>query len=135
MRRIIGIIAGIAAMVIGVFVLLSHFNAQKTQVAEATATVIRIDSEVQTDTDGLDNRMYYPVVEYTIDGKTYESRLDNTGTSNSAEFKEGQEIAIQYNPDNPEELSKKGDKGGLVGGIIFIALGLVAIGASILGKI
>ena len=114
--------------------MVSHFNAQKTKTEETTAKIIRIDSEVETDTDGFDTRWYYPVVEYTVDGKKYETRLANSDSTNSTEYKEGQEVLVQYNPDKPEELSKKGDKGGLIGGIFFIVFGIIAIGASIVGK-
>ena len=134
MKKIIGIIVGIACVIIGIFIMVSHFNTQKTQTEETTAKVIRIDSEVETDTDGFDTRWYYPVVEYTVDGKKYETRLANSGSTNSTEYKEGQEVLVQYNPDKPEELSKKGDKGGLIGGIFFIVFGIIAIGASIVGK-
>ena len=134
MKKIIGIIVGIACVIIGIFIMVSHFNAQKTQTEEITAKIIRIDSEVEMDTDGFDTRWYYPVVEYTVDGKKYETRLANSGSTNSTEYKEGQEVLVQYNPDKPEEISKKDDKGGLIGGIFFIAFGIIAIGASIVGK-
>ena len=134
MKKIIGIILGIVAVLVGIFILISNFNSKKTQIAETTATVIRIDSEVKTDTDGFDTRWYYPVVEYTVNEKKYETRLSNSGSTNSTEYKEGQEVAIQYNPDKPEELSKKGDNGGIFGGIFFIVVGIVATGASIVGK-
>ena len=64
----------------------------------------------------------------------WHNHLSNSGSTNSTEYKEGQEVTIQYNPDKPEELSKKGDNGGLFGGIFFIAFGIIAVVASILGK-
>ena len=36
-------------------------------------------------------------------------------------------VEIKYNPDNPIELSKKGSKGGLIGGIFFIIFGVIAL--------
>ena len=134
MKKIIGIIVSIACIVIGVIILVSHFNAKKTQTTEITATVVRIDSEIETDTDGMNTRWYYPVVEYTVNGEKYETRLSNSGSTNSTKYKEGQEVAIQYNPDKPEEISKKGDNGGLIGGIFFIAFGIIAVFASIVGR-
>ena len=62
------------------------------------------------------------------------TRLANSGSTNSTEYKEWQEVLVQYNPAKPEEISKKDDKGGLIGGIFFIAFGIIAIGASIVGK-
>ena len=134
MKKIISIIVGAICVIIGIFIMVSHFNAQKTQTAETTAKIIRIDSEVETDSDGFDTRWYYPVIEYTVEGKKYETRLSNSGSTNSTEYKEGQEVLVQYNPNNPVENSKKEDKGGLIGGIFFIAFGIIAIGASIVGK-
>lgn len=135
MKKIISIIIGIACVVIGIFILVSYFNAQKTQTAETTATIIRIDSEVETDTDGFDTRWYYPVIEYTVNNQKYETRLPDSGTTNSTSYKEGEKVAISYNPDKPEELSKKGSKGGLLGGIFFIAVGLIISVAAFIGKI
>ena len=63
-KKIIGSLFGIVCVVIGVVILITYINAQKTQTAETTATIIRVDSEMQTDEDGLDTRWYYPVVEY-----------------------------------------------------------------------
>lgn len=134
-KKIIGILAGIVCVVIGIIILASYFKAQKTQTSEATATIIRIDSELETDSDGFETRYYYPVVEYTVNGKKYETRLPDSGTTNSTTYKEGQTVSIKYNPDNPNELSKKDSKGGLIGGIFFIAFGIIAIIASFTGKV
>ena len=134
-RKIIGFLVGIACLVIGIFILISYFNAKNTQTAETTATIIRIDSEMQIDTDGFDKRWYYPVVEYTVDGKRYETRLPDSGTTNSVEYAEGQTVAISYNPDKPEELSKKDSIGGLIGGVAFIIFGIIATVATIIGKV
>ena len=136
MKKIIGIIIGIACVVIGIFIMISHFNAQKTQTAETTAKIVRIDSEVEidVDTNGLETRYYTPVVEYTVNSKTYEKQLPNSRTTDSTEYQEGQEITIQYNPDKPEEFSSKGDNGGLIGGIIFIVIGIIATIGSFIGK-
>ena len=124
-KKMIGIIMGIACVIIGVFIMVSYFHAQKTQTAETTAMIIRIDSEVETDTDGFDTRWYYPVVEYAVDDKKYEERLPDSGSTDSTEYKEGESVIIQYNPDNPQEFSRKDSKGGIIGGIFFIIFGMV----------
>ena len=135
MKRIIWILVSIVCFGMGIFILVSYANAQKTQTAQATATVVRVDSQLETDSDGYDTRMYYPVVEYTVNGQSYEERLPDSGTSNSTTYKEGQTIEIQYNPDKPEKLSKKGAKGGLIGGIFFLAFGVVAVARVLTGKV
>ena len=135
MKKIIIIVIGIACVFIGIFILVSHFKAQKTQTAETTATIVRIDSEVETDTDGFETRWYYPVVEYAVEEERYETRLPNAGTTDSTEYKEGETVELQYNPNNPNEISKKGSKGGLLGGIFFIVVGIIVTIASFFGKI
>ena len=135
MKKIITLIIGIACVVIGIYILVSHFNAKKTQTAETTATIIRIDSEVQTDSDGFDTRWYYPVIEYSVENQKYEKRLPDSGTTNSTEYKQGETVEINYNPQKPEEISKKGSKGGLLGGIFFVVVGIITSIASIIGKI
>ena len=134
MRRLTGAIIGIIFVIIGIFVLVTYSNAKKTQTAETIATIIRIDSEIQTDSDGFDTRWYYPVVKYSVNDEEYEKRLPDSGSTNSTEYKEGEEVAISYNPDKPDEFSKKGSKGGLIGGIIFIAMGFIAAIASLFGR-
>ena len=134
MKRLITIIIGIACVIIGIVIMISYFNAQKTQTAETNATIVRIDSEVETDTDGFETRYYTPVVKYSVNGTEYEKQLPNSRTTNSSEYKEGQEFTIQYNPDKPEEISQKGDKGGLIGGIFFIIVGIIIAIASLFGR-
>lgn len=135
MKKIIAMLIGIACVVIGIFILVSYFNAKKVQTAETTATIIIIDSEVETDTDGFETRWYYPVIEYTVDSEKYRTRLPDSGTSNSAEYKVGDKVEINYNPEKPEQISKKGSKGGLIGGIFFIVAGIIVTLAAFIGKI
>lgn len=134
MRKIISLLIGIACIVIGIIILVSHFNAQKTQTAVTTATIVRIDSELQTDSDGFDTRYYYPVIEYTINGEKNEARLPNSGTTDSTHYKVGENVEIQYNPDNPSEMSEKGNKGGLFGGIFFIVCGFIVAIVAFIGR-
>ena len=134
MKRIIWILVSIVCVGMGIFILVSYVHAQKTQTAQTTATIIRVDSEMETDSDGFNTRMYYPVVEYTVNGQDYEKRLPDSGTSDSTTYKEGQTVEIKYNPDKPEELSKQGAKGGLIGGIFFIGFGVISAAAVLTGK-
>ena len=46
--------------------------------------------------------------------------LQWSADANSTQYKEGEEITIKYNPDNPKEITKKGSKGRLIGSIFFI---------------
>ena len=133
-RKLIGLLFGIVAIVIGIVILVSHFNAQKTQTSEVVATIIRVDSEVETDTDGFDTRWYYPVVEYRVSGERYETRVPNVSSTDSTEYKENDTISLQFNPEKPTEVSQKGNNGSLIGGIIFIILGFLVIVGTIFSK-
>lgn len=125
MNRVITLIIGIVCVVIGIFILISHFTNQAKQTGEVTAKVVRIESRVEQDTDGLDTRYYYPIVEYTVDNKKYEQQLPDSGSTISSEYKEGDTVELSYNPDNPNEISKKGSIGGMIAGIFFIIVGII----------
>ena len=127
MQNIIKLLIGIAAIGIGIFILVTYFSDKAKQTEETVAKIIRVDSEVETDTDGYDTRYYYPVVEYTVADTKYENRLPDSGTTNSTEYKVGDSIDINYNPNNPNEFSKKGSIGGLIGGIFFIVIGIIVV--------
>ena len=127
MNRIITLIIGIVAVVIGIIISVTHFTNQAKQTAETTATVIRIESRMETDTDGEDTRWYYPIIEYTVNNQKYEQQLPDSGSTISSDYKEGDKVEISYNPDNPNEISKKGSFGGLIAGIFFIIVGIIAV--------
>ena len=126
MNRIITLIVGIISIVIGIVILITHFTNQAKQTEEITATVVRIESRVEQDTDGFDTRYYYPVISYTVNNQTYEKQLPDSGSTISSDYKEGDTVVISYNPDNPNEISKKGSIGGLIAGIFFIIVGIIA---------
>lgn len=125
------IVIGCVFIIIGIVILVFHFNSQKVQAAETTAKIIRIDNEVETDSDGFHTTYYTPVIEYTVNEQRYIKKLTNSKTSNSIEYRVGDEITIQYNPDKPQEITEKGNiralTGGLVGGIVAIGLGIMFI--------
>lgn len=135
MKRLIVVLFSITAVVLGIFILGSYIKMQRTQTAHMSAAIIRVDSQIETDSDGMDTRVYYPVVEYTVDGQRYESQVPDSGTSNSTTYKEGQTIEIQYNPEKPDELSKQGSKGRLIGGIFFLVFGAAALAGCLTGKV
>ncbi|MBP3737144.1 MAG: DUF3592 domain-containing protein [Lachnospiraceae bacterium] len=61
---------------------------------KTTATIVSLE-EVE---DPADNeRREFPVVEYTVDGKTYTERLDESGPND----KIGKTVKVLYDPENP----------------------------------
>ncbi len=103
------IILGAIAIIIGVILDNSLRDFEK-RAELTTATITRIDKETKTVTTTKNGKpvkkkvnVYDVYVEYTVDGKTYNSKL---GSYNSS-MKEGKEIEIFYLPDTPEVIRSK----------------------------
>jgi len=67
-----------------------------------------------------DNRCYRPLFEYKVEGKTYTSESD-FGTEKKR-FELGQEVIVNYNPENHAESYVPEDEGG--GGAPYMLFGL-----------
>ena len=120
----------LAFMVVGVLVLAFGcyiaFFETKGYVA-TTAVIERIEEyESGIDADGFTEYSHDVYVSYSVNGRLYEAKSDYY----SARYREGQEIKIFYNPDNPEQIH--GDSKNF--GIYMMVLGpvLTLIGAVVL---
>ena len=85
------IFAGILAvivLIVGVY--MTFFQSRGFVKTTASITDVRMDSTGES-------AVYYPTVEYTVDGKTYTTELD-TG---SKSYRIGQTISVLYDPGNP----------------------------------
>ena len=101
------IFAGIlAAIVLITGVYMTFFQSRGFVKTTASITDVRMDSAGES-------TIYYPTVEYTVDGKTYTSELD-TG---SGSYRIGQTLSVLYNPDNPTVAHD----GGSIGVYLMIA--------------
>ena len=101
------IFAGIlAAIVLITGVYMTFFQSRGFVKTTASITDVRMDSTGES-------MIYYPTVEYTVDGKTYTSELD-TG---SGSYRIGQTLSVLYNPDNPTVAHD----GGSIGVYLMIA--------------
>ena len=101
------IFAGIlAAIVLITGVYMTFFQSRGFVKTTASITDVRMDSTGES-------TIYYPAVEYTVDGKTYTSELD-TG---SGSYRIGQTLSVLYNPDNPTVAHD----GGSIGVYLMIA--------------
>ena len=83
-----GVLAAIC-LALGVYV--SFFQSRGFEKTEATI----VDLAESTDADN--DTIYNPIVEYTVDGKTYTERLDQS----SASYKIGKTIPVLYDPNDP----------------------------------
>ena len=101
------IFAGIlAAIVLITGVYMTFFQSRGFVKTTASITDVRMDSTGES-------TIYYPTVEYTVDGKTYTTELD-TG---SGSYRIGQTLSVLYNPDNPAAVHD----GGSIGLYLMIA--------------
>ena len=93
------IFAGILAvivLIVGVY--MTFFQSRGFVKTTASITDVRMDSTGES-------AVYYPTVEYTVDGKTYTTELD----IGSGSYRIGQTISVLYDPNNP---SAAHDDGG-----------------------
>ena len=114
------IFAGILAvivLIVGVY--MTFFQSRGFVKTTASITDVRRDSTGESS-------VYYPTVEYTVDGKTYTTELD-TG---SGSYRIGQTISVLYDPNNP---SAAHDGGG--SGLYLIIAGAVILAVIIFSAI
>ena len=107
--KIFAAVLAVIALAAGVY--LTFFRSQGFVKTTGTIVSLREDSSD-------DSSVYYPTVEYSVDGKTYTGELD-TG---SGSYKVGKTIPVLYDPNDPAVVH---DGSGV--GIYFIALGAVIL--------
>lgn len=106
------IFAGILAVIVLIVGVYMTFF-QSRGFVKTTASI----TDVRRDNTG-ESSVYYPTVEYTVDGKTYTTELD-TG---SGSYRIGQTISVLYDPNNP---SAAHDGGGF--GLYLLIAGAVIL--------
>ena len=85
------IFAGILALIVLIVgVYMTFFQSRGFVKATAVITDVRMDSTGES-------TVYYPTVEYTVNGKTYTAELDTASSS----YRSGQAISVLYDPGNP----------------------------------
>ena len=107
--KIFAAVLAVIALAAGVY--LTFFRSQGFVKTTGTIVSLREDSSD-------DSSVYYPTVEYSVDGKTYTGELD-TG---SGSYKVGKTIPVLYDPNDPAVVH---DGSGV--GIYFIAVGAVIL--------
>jgi hypothetical protein len=107
--KILAAVIAAACLIAGVY--FTFFQSRGFLKTTGTITELRSDT-----TDG--NTVYFPTVEYTVDGKTYTGELD-TG---SGSYRVGQTVTILYDPDDPTVIH---GGGGI--GVYFMVAGAVIL--------
>ena len=116
MKILTGILATIV-LIAGVY--MTFFQSRGFVKTTASITDVRMDSTGES-------MIYYPTVEYTVDGKTYTTELD-TG---SRSYRIGQTLSVLYNPDNPAVAHDGGSIGlylMIAGAVILAVIAFSAI--------
>ena len=103
------IIAGIAFIVFGAVNFAQHNKYVETDAVVSKVTIIETFYDEPDDVEIM--------VRYTVDGKEYESLLNNTSTN----LKEGQTIKVKYDPADPSKVISS------IKSYAFIAIGLGAL--------
>ena len=117
---------GLILTIFGIFMFVINMKNQNYVKTTATISKVELVEEAHTDADGNTVAATYKLsVKYTVDGKEYENELGEMPEGH----KEGEEITIYYNPENPNEITQTkslilpiiltvGGIAALVGGII-----------------
>ena len=131
--------AQIIAIVLGIILIIFGSNEQKKRKGKlnsgkykeiiATVTSYIEKKSMDTDSDGFsyETTIYYPIYEYSVDGKTYNYE-GRTGSSHREKL--GKTMILLYNTENPSDCFSPKDKFGifvLLLGIFLLGLGVVSM--------
>ncbi len=120
-NKVVKIVMAIFFFVGALFVVLGFFlwnetNSFMKSAKKTEATITRINERYHGDGDS-DYDVY---VSYFVDGKSYNEELNTYNSS----MREGKNVTIYYNPDNPSEIMS-GDSSFIV--IIFLIIGSIFV--------
>lgn len=136
---------GIIFAIVGLVVFVLAFLKKSHCTAITTGKVVEISRELETNNQyngnfiNHANQQYngfggqrqvnlYPIFEYTIGENKYVKK----SKTSSYRYHVGQDVTVHYNPQNPDESYINGTYTSLIGGIIFMIIGIiVAIGGAI----
>lgn len=128
---------GMGLLIFGIFLFLfgifMSFGSHKSK-DECTATTKGVIVEIiSSNKKGNVTRRttFYPIVEYTVNSKTYRHKVTNPGHRNM--FKEGDTMEIHYDPQNPDNayVDRETNQQSGLGVLLFIMAGLMFVGAII----
>ena len=127
MKKFGAIIVGVIFIAVGAFLYFNNQRLTKVCTVETTAIVVDMKEDYQID-EGVTRYTYYPIIEYSVDGRKMEQTM-SSGSSTPA-YRIGETITILYNPDKTTEFIVKGDKTSNILSIVFMALGglLIVLG-------
>ena len=130
MQRFGVALIGILFIAVGAFLFVRNNDLVKKCTEETEATVIGMDQELSTDSDNNNTYMFYPILEYKVDGEIVQSKMIDG--SNTPDYKLGDKITILFNPKKTSEFIIKGDISSSIMSYVFMGIGAIAtIGGAI----
>lgn len=115
------VLAGVIAVIcIAAGIYLNFFHSRGF--VKTTAEIVSLIAEENADGD----EVFFPKVEYTVDGRTYTAELDTSSPS----YKVGKTLSVRYDPNDPSVVH-----GGQGVEIYILVLGVVILAVCILSAI
>lgn len=129
MKQWQGVLFGLIFAIVGIALLCFAVSSIKTY-NEKNETFVETTSRV-VDYKYNDERLQAIVVEYVVDGQTYQ-KVSNSYSNMPKSI--GTEVSIRYNPNNPQEAIWTSDSTNIVlpiVGVVFILAGVIVVISSI----
>ena len=120
-QKIIIFVVAIVFIVVGIFGIIEANRLNSVCTEKATGTVVDIIEEMTTDSDGLPDYTYYPVIEYQAESQTI-SEQSNVGGS-YGKYTIGDSVEILYNPNNTSEYIIAGNSTSMIVSIVLTIAG------------
>ena len=106
-----GIIIGITFWIMGILIFISDYSKVRRCTDKAAAIIVDVIKEehwkYRKHGSGYETN-YYPVIEFAVRDKKYRVKT-RIKAYHSDTYKEGAELDIQYNPQNPSDLKLQGN--------------------------
>lgn len=124
--NLIILIAGILAVIMGVFVLVSDIRSKQTNTQTAEATVIAIEDDQQYNSNlDLWETVYYPVVRFSVNGVDKEYKYSQFYSSEK--YRIGDKVLIHYDPNEPTKFTIDEDNRSVIIAAWEIPVGVLLI--------
>ena len=122
-NRIVPLLMSLAFAVAGIFIIYQGVNRlgklNAGRYTETQATITRIDTRTESDSDGFEKTVYDLTVEYSLDGRKVVAQL----RENPRDFYEGMELAVLYDVEDPTAVILP----GTANAFIMIGVGAFAV--------
>ena len=116
---------GSVFLIVGTFVISNGNRLEKNCTVEAVGTVVEINVETYSNSDGGFDYIYFPIIEYNVGERIVKKR--GSDGSNPSKYVVNDRVEILYNPNNVEEFIVKGYKSPNLWGTVLIVLGALAL--------